>query len=143
MEGWSMLVTLMMIAMAAPNPAALNAPRKTYAACVKQFETKSLEAKMDAAAYSTALKGACASEAATLVKALIDFDVAMGGKKASAVASAESDVADYRITSEERFRDMSPAAKATATASASPAPAPAPVANANGAAKKVDASAPK
>ena len=100
-----MLVAMMML-LAAPNPHSLDAPRKAYAACVKQFETKSLAAKIDAAAYSTALKGACTSEAAALTKALVDFDVGTGTKRAAAAATAESDVADYRLTSEERFRDM-------------------------------------
>ncbi len=131
-----MLVTMMMLAMAAPNPHSLDAPRKAYASCVKQFETKSLAAKMDAAAYSGALKAACTAEAAGLAKALTDYDVAMGGKRASAMASAESDVADYRLTSEERYRDMMPGSATTATASAAPP-------QAAGAAKKVDAAAPK
>jgi len=98
----------MMLLLAAPNPHSLDAPRKAYQECIKQFETKSLAAKMDAAAYSTALKGACTAQAAALAKVLIEFDVAMGGKRAAAAATAESDVADYRLTSEERFRDMLP-----------------------------------
>ncbi len=114
-----MLVTMMMMALAAPNPSSLAAPRKTYSVCVKAFETKSLAAKIDAAAYSVALRAACTAEAAALTRALTDYDVAMGGKRAAAAASAESDVADYRLTSEERFRDMMPSAPRTATASAS------------------------
>jgi hypothetical protein len=102
-----MLVALMML-LAAPNPHSLDAPRKAYSVCVKQFETRSLAAKMDAAAYSAALKGACTAEAAALTRALIDFDVGTGTKRAAAAATAESDIADYRMTSEERFRDMLP-----------------------------------
>jgi hypothetical protein len=105
-----MLVAMMML-LAAPNPHSLDAPRKAYSACVKQFETRSLAAKMDAAAYSTALKSACTAEAAALAKALVDFDVGTGTKRAAAVATAESDVEDYRMTSEERFRDMIAPAK--------------------------------
>ena len=136
-----MLVTMLMLAMAAPNPHSLDAPRKTYAACVKEFESKSLAAKMDASAYSAALKGACTAEGAGLAKALTDYDVAMGSKRASAVATAESDVAEYRLTSEERYRDMMPGSAPTATASAAaPAADPAKVA---GDAKKVEAAAPQ
>lgn len=105
-----MLVT-MMLAMAAPNPHALDNPRKAYVACIKGFETKSVAAKMDTAAYSTALKDNCATEGAALAKALTEFDVAMGGKRASAAATADSDVADYRQTSEERYRDLMTPAK--------------------------------
>ena len=53
------MLVMMMLALAAPNPQALDAPRKAYAACIRSFETKSIAAKMDAAAYSAALKGAC------------------------------------------------------------------------------------
>ena len=107
-----MLVVVMMLALAAPNPRTLDTPRKAYQACLKSFETKSMEAKMDAAAYSGALKSACTAEAAALTKALTDYDVAMGTKRAAAAATAASDVADYMLTSEERFRDMmTPASK--------------------------------
>jgi hypothetical protein len=100
------MLVMMMLALAAPNPHALDAPRKAYSTCIRGFEAKSLAAKMDAAAYSTALKGSCTAEAAALAQALIAYDVAMGGKRAAAAATAESDVADYRLTSEERFRDL-------------------------------------
>jgi hypothetical protein len=105
-----MLIAMMML-LAGPNPHSLDAPRKAYAACVKEFESKSLAAKMDPAAYSGALKGACTAEASALAKALIDFDVGTGTKRAAAAATADSDVADYRLTSEERYRDMVAPAK--------------------------------
>ena len=108
-----MLVAMMMLALAAPNPARLDTPRKVYQSCLKTFETTSLAAKMDAAAYAAALKGTCAAEAAALAKALTDYDVAMGTRRTAAAATAASDVADYMLTSEERFRDMvTPASKA-------------------------------
>ena len=106
-----MLLVVMMLALAAPNPRTLDAPRKTYAACIKGFESSSLKAKMDAAAYSTAVKGACSVEAAALAKALVSYDVAMGGKRATANANAQSDVADYVLTSDERYRDTVSASK--------------------------------
>lgn len=100
-----MLVAMMMLAVAAPNPSTLDAPRKAFQVCLKAFETSSLAAKMDAAAYSAALKGACTAEAASLAKALTDYDVAMGSKRPAAAATAASDVADYVLTAEERFRE--------------------------------------
>jgi hypothetical protein len=96
----------MMLFVASPNPQTLIAPRKAYAACIKAFETKSLEAKMSPVAYSSAVKSACQAEAATFVRALIAYDVAMGGKQATAASSAASDVADYVLTSEERFKEL-------------------------------------
>jgi hypothetical protein len=98
-----MLVAMVMLALAAPNPRSLDQPRKAYQSCLKAFEAGSIAAKMDAAAYSNAVKGACTAEAAALVRALTDFDVAMGSKRATASATAASDVADYVLTSEERF----------------------------------------
>ncbi|MDQ3079857.1 MAG: hypothetical protein M3R03_07665 [Pseudomonadota bacterium] len=107
-----MLVAMVMLALAAPNPRNLDPPRRAYQTCLKAFEAASLAAKMEAVAYSNAVKGACAGEAATLVKALTDFDVAMGSKRAAAVATATSDVADYVLTSEERFSATVSAGKA-------------------------------
>ena len=107
-----MLVAMMMLALAAPNPAKLDPPRKAFQTCLKSFESTSLAAKMDGAVFAAALKGACTTEGAALAKALTDYDVAMGSKRAAAAATAASDVADYVLTSEERFRDMvTPASK--------------------------------
>jgi hypothetical protein len=66
---------------------------------------------MDPAAYATALKASCTAAAAALARALTEYDIAMGSKRAAAMATAESDVADYRLTSEERFCDMITVAK--------------------------------
>lgn len=99
-----MMLTLMLL-LAGPSPQSLAAPRKAYAACVKQFETKSLADKMTSANYSVAVKSACRAEAGALANALVAYDVAMGSKRAAAVATAASDVADYVLTSEERFKE--------------------------------------
>jgi len=107
-----MLVAVMMLALAAPNPVTLNAPRKAYQSCLKAFETTSAAAKMDTTAFGTAVKTACTAEAASLIKALTDYDVATGSKRSSAAEAATSDVADYMLTSEDRFRARTvPAAK--------------------------------
>ena len=136
-----MLVAMMMLALAAPNPAKLDPPRKAFQTCLKSFESTSLAAKMDGAVFAAALKGACTTEGAALAKALTDYDVAMGTKRTAAAATAENDVSDYRLTSEERFRDMMPSAPRTATASSSAPTTPAPPAA--GPAQKVNASAPQ
>lgn len=101
-----MMLVAMMLAMAAPNPGAIDAPRRAFAACIKSFESHSLAAKMDAAAYSSAVKGACQAEGAALANALIAYDIAMGNKRANAEANAKSDLADYLQTSQERFTDL-------------------------------------
>lgn len=101
-----MITFVLALALAAPNPSSIDAPRKAFATCLKSFETNQMNAKIDAAAYATAVKGACPAEAQALTDALIRYDVAMGTKRASAMANAGRDVDDYRLTSEERYRDM-------------------------------------
>jgi hypothetical protein len=105
------MLVMMMLTLAAPNPHSLDGPRKAYSACIRAFELKSVNAKMNAQAYGEALKSTCTAEAAALASALTAYDVAMGSKRANAEATAASDVADYRATSEERFRDIMTAPK--------------------------------
>ena len=102
-----MTAFVLALALAAPNPAMIDAPRHAFAACLKSFESNQLQAKVAADAYSAAVKGACPSEAQALSDALVKYDVAMGSKRASAEANAQRDVEDYRLTSEERYRDLS------------------------------------
>lgn len=94
------------LALVAPNPSAIDAPRKAFAACLKTFENNQMRAHVAADAYAAAVKAACPAEAQALSEALIKFDVAMGTKRASAQANAARDVDDYRLSSEERFRDL-------------------------------------
>lgn len=97
---------MMALALAAPNPTMIDAPRNAFRACLKSFESNQMKAKVDSAAYSTAVKSACPTEAQALIDALIKYDVGMGTKRASAQANAERDVDDYRLTSDERYRDL-------------------------------------
>jgi hypothetical protein len=101
-----MFTLVLALALAAPNPGTIDAPRNAFRACLKTFETNQMKAKIAADAYSTAVKSACPTEAQALSDALVKFDVAMGTKRASAVANAARDVDDYRLTSDERYRDM-------------------------------------
>jgi len=101
-----MITFVLALALAAPSPSSIDAPRNAFRSCLKSFETNQLKAKVDATAYSAAVKSACPTEAQALADALIKFDVAMGTKRASAQANAARDVDDYRLTSEERYRDM-------------------------------------
>ena len=102
-----MIAFVLALALAAPNPSSIDAPRRAFASCLRNFEGNQMKAKVDAAAYSAAVKAACGTEAQALADALVKYDVAMGTKRASALANAQRDVDDYRLTSEERYRDMS------------------------------------
>jgi hypothetical protein len=101
-----MFTFVLALALAAPNPAMIDAPRNAFRACLKTFESNQMRAKVDASAYATAVKTACPTEAQALTDALVKYDVAMGNKRASAAANAERDLEDYRLTSEERYRDL-------------------------------------
>lgn len=102
------MITLMVaLALAAPNPRTIDAPRRAYAACIKSFESNQLQAKVAPAAYEAAVKTACPSEAAAFTAALVNYDVAMGTKRAAATANAARDLEDYQLTSVDRYKDLS------------------------------------
>lgn len=105
-----MMLVVLLLALAGPSPRTIDAPRKAYSACIKRFENSSIDAKMDVAAYSAAVKTACPAEAAAFTNALVAYDVGMGTKRATATSNAAIDLADYVLTSEERFRDTMTAA---------------------------------
>lgn len=100
-----MIVLVVALAVAAPNPATLVAPRKAYAACLKEFENKSAADKVTPEAYAEAIKTACPTEKSAFITALVNYDVAMGSKRAAAEANAQRDAEDYWIESQERFKD--------------------------------------
>jgi hypothetical protein len=101
-----MITFVLALALAAPNPASIDAPRHSFQACLKTFENNQSRAKVTPDAYATAVKTACSAEAQALSDALVKFDTAMGTKRTAALANAERDVDDYRLTSEERYRDL-------------------------------------
>ena len=101
-----MITLVIAFVLAAPNPAAIDAPRRAFQACLKTFENNQRQAKVAADAYSTAVKTACPAEAQALSDALVKFDTAMGTRRPAALANAQRDVDDYRLTSDERYRDL-------------------------------------
>jgi len=100
-----MLMLAVALAVAAPNPDSLIAPRKAYAACLKAFENQSATDKVTPEAYNEAVKSACATEMGSFKAALVKYDMAMGAKQAAAQANAQRDVEDYWAESPERFKD--------------------------------------
>jgi hypothetical protein len=101
-----MITLFVALALAAPNPKTIDAPRHAYASCIKSFESNQLKAKVDPAAYETAVKTACPSEAAAFTAALVNYDVAMGTKRAAAASNAARDLEDYQLTSVDRYKDL-------------------------------------
>jgi hypothetical protein len=100
------MITLVIALFLAPNPAAIDAPRHAFQACLKSFESNQRQAKVAADAYSAAVKTACPTEADALTNALVKFDTAMGTKRPTALSNAQRDVDDYRLSSDERYRDL-------------------------------------
>ncbi len=101
-----MFTLIVALALAAPNPKSIDAPRHAYATCLKTFESNQLKAKVDPAAYEAAVKTACPSEAAALTLALVTYDMAMGTKRAKASENAALDLEDYQLTSVDRYKDL-------------------------------------
>jgi hypothetical protein len=100
------MITFVLALALAPNPAIIDAPRRSFQACLRTFEGNQRAAKVAADAYATAVKTACSAEAQALTDALVKFDTAMGTKRPTALSNAARDVDDYRLTSEERYRDL-------------------------------------
>ncbi|MBA3676471.1 MAG: hypothetical protein H0W74_03610 [Sphingosinicella sp.] len=97
------LVTAMSLGAAQADPTIL--PRKSFASCLSSFKKKSLEQRMEAAAFSVAVKSACETEATSLRQALIALDVKRGGKRAEALSNADFDLQGYRENMDESYRD--------------------------------------
>ena len=98
-----MLVLLLAMA-AAPSASSIDAPRRAFSQCIRKFESDSLAKKLPAAEYLAAVKASCPTEASSLRNALVSFDVAMGSKRASASANAQTDLDDYYATSNDRYQ---------------------------------------
>jgi hypothetical protein len=54
-----MFTFVLALALAAPNPTSIDAPRRAYSTCLRTFESNQLKSKVDAAAYAAAVKSAC------------------------------------------------------------------------------------
>ena len=55
-----MITFVLALALAAPNPATIDAPRRAFQTCLKSFESNQMKGKVAADAYSAAVKAALA-----------------------------------------------------------------------------------
>ena len=102
-----MITFVLALALAAPNPASIDAPRHAFQTCLKTFETNQLQGKGCARRLCDGGQGRLSKpRRQALADALVKFDTAMGTKRPAALANAERDVDDYRLTSDERYRDL-------------------------------------
>ena len=92
----------MLLVLAAPgNPAAQS--REGYARCLKDLVRSSLEKKLDAAGFETALSAACRDKEAAFKAAMVSSEVALGVKRAVAEQGIQSEITDYRSNAKEDF----------------------------------------
>lgn len=106
--------------------------RKALTSCLEKFTVKSVEDKMDANAFQSALAAACAQEEATLRRAALAVDLKAGRKAADSESMISGDLEDYKANAIDLFRDFTksnPApqqAQAQAQPQAQPASQPQP-----------------
>lgn len=101
-----MVLSVLFLALAAPNPASLNSPRQAYVSCLRSFEAAKRTTQMTVDAYAAEAKSACAGERDSYRSAMVAYDTAMGAKKAEAASNADLDIEDYVMGSVERYRDV-------------------------------------
>ena len=79
--------------------------RKGYVACLEQFLVKSLDEKLEPAAYDSSVVPACSAKENILRQAAISADVKAGMKRAASEQMIGEEIADHQATTKERFRE--------------------------------------
>lgn len=79
-------------------------PRELYATCLNQFLKASMSAKLDDAAFKTNAKTACAAQEQAFRKAMVDWDVKMGSKRAAAEEGIALEIEDYLASTTETYK---------------------------------------
>jgi len=102
------LVTALALAAAPAVPGPSGQARKAYSTCLQKVIKAKAEAKMNAEAFTSEAKTACATEEAAFVKSLVDYDVATGIKRAEAEESAKLQVEDYLVNASDTYTTYNP-----------------------------------
>jgi hypothetical protein len=92
----------MLLLAAAPNGAAQS--REAYARCLKDVVKASVEKKLEAVAFDTALASACRDKETTFKINMVSSEVAMGIKRTVSEKGMADEIADYRNTAKEDFQ---------------------------------------
>jgi hypothetical protein len=114
------LAAAMLMAGNAAAPAAPSQERRAFGQCLAKFVHDKLETKMDAAAFKTAAKAACATQQAAFRTAWVTYDVAMRSKRSDAEENADSQIEDYLQNSADSYADTTNPAAPKPTGGASP-----------------------
>ena len=91
--------------LAAPSPEAINRARLDFTKCVSAHVKKSLQDKLEAAAYETGLSSACGAKEQAYRSAAIAADRAVGIKAAEAEENAQFVVEDILSNAKANFDD--------------------------------------
>ena len=108
----------MMLLVAAPD--ASGQARKDFARCINQFVKDGVEKKMEPGAFDGAIDSACKDKEAAFQAALVGGYVSTGVKRPEAERMVVEQIADYRITAKESFREFAAPAAETASAATTP-----------------------
>ena len=96
------LVLASALAAAQANPTVQ--PRKAYSSCLETFMRKSLDTKMDPAAFDEAVKPACTAQESAFRSASIAYDIKMGADRSQAEEDAEFQIDDYLTVIKSDYR---------------------------------------
>lgn len=80
--------------------------RRAYNDCLEKFAVKSIEEKMETAAFEAAVATACASELNALKQAAVATGLKEGRKKADLEQIVAGDIEDYQLDAKDLFKDF-------------------------------------
>jgi hypothetical protein len=98
-----LLLTGLLLAGAQADP--ISQPRKAYSTCVKKLMNSSLDQKLDAASFETALSSHCTSEKEGFRSAIIKQQLAMKASRKDAEQAATDWVDDQQLNAKEMYQE--------------------------------------
>jgi hypothetical protein len=97
------MITLIAAAALAAQAQSIAQPRQAFATCLSALVKKSVKEGMETAAFETALAAACKTEEAAFRKAVVDYDMKTGAKRATAEEGAQLQIDDYVANAKDSF----------------------------------------
>lgn len=77
--------------------------RTAFADCLSRFAKSKMTDKLEDAAFRSELKSACTAQEAAFRNGIVQYDVKMGAKKASAEEGASMEIEDYFTNTVENY----------------------------------------
>lgn len=98
-----MFATMMIAATLVQDAGTLQGPRAAFDNCLEARISAAKAEGQSPADFRTAIRTACAAEAAALKTALIAYDLSTGQSQSEAAAWADQDVNDHRDAAARRY----------------------------------------